>query len=207
MSIAITASLLILSPILMGAQENSLIRFAREHGGTAIRYRDHLAPPISTIEGSLVDLSAVIVKGSIRSVKTRLSADESAVETVFEVVPFRYFRGSVPMTERPGQTRPLIVSRTGGTLVVDGLHLETTDLFPEDESFSVGDTAFLFLSRDPRNREEFRLTDGPFGAFRVVKGTVTALTQAVAQRRGDGTPTVDEFERRVQVAIAAHRGR
>jgi hypothetical protein len=193
----ITAMLLLLHfGTVAGQQSDSLIAMARERGGSA-GITLHLNTPISTVE-QLVEKSTIIVQGSIRSVSTKLSPDETVVRTAYEVVPIRYYKGTASTSRRPGATKPVIVSRPGGALEVNGLRLTTTvDIFPEDESLSVGTVAILFLTPYEDNPDEFRIAGGPFGVFKLSNGTVSAMTGAVARRRGDDIPTLDAFEHRI----------
>ena len=170
----------------------SLVDTARRNGGTAVLNIDFNSPI-----GELRDLtakSAVIVRGIVRVVTTRLADDESKVMTEYKIVPNKFYKGSFAgPTTRPGMTAPLIAQHAGGTLEFDNLHLQTVvDELPEKETLSKGEEVVLFLSAVDPGR--FQLTGGPFGAFRVADGSVTAMTKSAARRRHDKPMTIGEFE-------------
>lgn len=200
MSLLIPMLLFLVSPLGATQKPDSMITIARERGGSE-EFTLFVNSPISTVERLVAD-STIIVQGTVKSVSTKLSPDQTLVRTAYEVVPVRYYKGSLSVRREPGPPTPLIVVRPGGALDIDGLHLRTTvNSFPENESLNVGDVAILFLQPDSDSPSEFRLTGGPFGAFQLKGGLVSALTRDVAVRRRDGTPTVSEFERRVLAAL------
>src|SRR5262249_14433341 len=97
----------------------------------------------------------------------------------------------------PGPTKPLIVRRLGGTVIVDGLQLTTdANLYPETESLREGEDVLLFLNRNA-NTGNCGFTGGPYGAYRIADGTVTAMTKSTAKKGGEDRKSFEGFETRV----------
>jgi hypothetical protein len=182
--------------VLLSPQERSLLDSARRNGGSAtmVIAIDSGTPSLSTVATE----SGVILRGIVRHVTTRLSDDQEVVMTQFEITPLKVYKGAVvPGTDRPGPTKPLIVQRAGGEAIIDGLRLTTTvDAFPETESLREGEDVFLFLSPNVTTGI-FGLTHGPFGAYRIANGQVTAMTKECAARRGEQPQAFAAFENRV----------
>ena len=182
--------------LLFTCQSPSLRDTARRNGGTAVLTIDVNAP-IGELSYVIAE-STVILRGVVRSVTVRLSDDEAMVVTDYEIAPTEFYKGSfTAFTSKPGVAAPLVVRQPGGTLELDNLHLRTViNEFPEDEFLLRGEEVFLFLA--PEDNGRFRLHRGPFGAFRVINGNVTAMTKSAAAQRHDGPKTISEFERELR---------
>ena len=78
------------------------------------------------------------------------------------------------------------MQRSGGSLTTsDGLRLSTTvNIFPESESFQVGEEVLLFLNYRAGTKT-YGFTSGTFGAYRIREGMATLMTADAAKRRGD----------------------
>jgi len=187
--------------VIQSTQGHGLLDSARRNGGKSTVVID-VEPGLPSFS-DVVTQSAVIVRGTVRGLTTRLSDDQEDVVTRFEVVPARVYKGNIGATaNKPGPTQPLIVQRLGGDLTSDGLQLGThVSEFPEKESFREGEDVFLFLSPDAVMKGVFTFTDGSFGAYRIVDERVTAMTKRVASTRGEQSVPLAAFENRVQNLI------
>jgi hypothetical protein len=181
-------------------ERDSLLNQARRNGGKASVMIDVNSPiPDLTI---LATEAALIVRGSITAVRTRLSDDEQLVVTEYDITPIRFYKGSVVgLADMPGRSKPLVVQRPGGALIIDGLQLSTTVTeFPEAESLRNGEEVIFFLS-PAATKGTFRLPTGAFGVYRIVSGQVipmeSAASRSAALRPGDQTQSLALFERRV----------
>jgi len=143
-------------------------------------------------------LSDLIVRGRVGHVTTRLSDDGDYVLTEFTIIPSKVYKGSAgDVVKTPGPTKPLIVRRLGGTVIVDGLQLTTdANLYPETESLREGEDVLLFLNRNA-NTGNCGFTGGPNGAYRIADGQVTAMTESTAVQRGEEPQSFEAFESRV----------
>jgi hypothetical protein len=179
---------------------DSLLSRARIDGGKASVSIDVMIP-VTTIE-ALVSEAPIVVRGTVGSVKTRLSRDEAFVLTEYTIVPLEFYKYSSTLARRPGAGAALTVTSFGGVLDIDGMHLTTTiGSVQETDILNAGETVILFLSPDEREIGAFRFTGGPFGALRVANGVVAPLTREVASRRGDPVTTLGDFERRLRSLI------
>lgn len=142
--------------------------------------------------------AALIVRGVVTRVRTRLSDDEQIVVTEYEITPVRFYKSSlVGLADAPGPSKPLVVQRAGGALTMDGLQLEThVNEFPESESLREGEEVFLFLSPDA-TKGNFYLTEDAFGAHRIASGQVAVMTKRAASRPGEQPQSLAVFENRV----------
>jgi hypothetical protein len=177
----------------------SLITSARRLGGEA---QNGLDVELTFVPfGTIVANSQIIVRGYVRSISSRLSADERWVLTQYEVTPTRFFKGSTPQLSRPGQTQPVLVTHIGGTLEIDGLHLSSTvDIYPAADFLRPGDDVILFLSPAPLAAGCFSFEGGPFGAFRVTGGMVAAMSSELRRNHQDEAFT--QFEQRLNALLA-----
>lgn len=185
------------------AQRQSLIVAARANGGTA-NVDIEVNGPIGTVE-SMIEPSSLIVRAVVLSATTKLSPDETDVVTEYELVPSRFYKGSLPLHSRPGVQRPLRFTIPYGTVDIDGLHLGTSvNIFPAAEMPRPGEDIIVFLyeSQDWRT---YALCCGAFAAFRVIDGQVVGLTEVARERRGDTPQTLGQFEQRVSEALSKYR--
>jgi hypothetical protein len=175
--------------------QTSLVRMARENGGSAMNTLD-VDMPIRRVE-TIAQESSTIVTARIVSVGSRLSGDESVVMTDYEIAPIQFYKGETVARSRPGFAGRLVVSRVGGTVVANGLTMTTqVNLYPEDETLQQGDEVIVFMQRD-QGEERFRFSGGPFGVFRLSSGMVDGFTGNVRSRRQDRPETIREFEGRL----------
>jgi hypothetical protein len=159
-------------------------------------------------ESSVEELSErahVIVYGRIDQIRSHLVADESEVDTDYSIAPFKVYKETIPVVTsgRPGRTVALNVTRSGGQVIDHGTRLVTlVNMYPEKEPLSVGQEIFCFLTyRSETN--SFSFTDGPYGAFPVNGGVVSALTTDAAQRRNYKTLSVADFQAVIERALPA----
>jgi hypothetical protein len=175
---------------------DTLIARAKDLGGRAETSLD-IEIPVSRVD-ALTREAPIILRGMVRAVKTALSNDQRFILTEYEILPTHFYKGSLVTATRPGQSPPLVVTHLGGTLEIDGLHLATVvDVYPAEERLRPGEDVILFLTPNEAEPGCFRLTGGPFGAFRVKDGTVTGLTSEVRTRRADRPEKLTDFEGRL----------
>ncbi|PYR90692.1 MAG: hypothetical protein DMF84_19820 [Acidobacteria bacterium] len=187
--------------ILYAPQErDTLLDRARRNGGRA-KVSIDIQSPIPDLNIVTTE-AALIVRGIVTRVRTRLSDDEQIVVTEYEITPVRFYKGSlVRLADAPGPSEPLVVQRAGGALTMDGLQLEThVNEFPESESLREGEEVFLFLSPDA-TKGNFQLTEGAFGAYRISSGQVAAMTKSAASRRREQAQSLAVFENQVLALI------
>lgn len=169
----------------------SLVTSARQLGGKA---ENGLTVELTFMPfDKMVAGADIIVRGRVRSVSTRLSADERFVLTQYEVTPTHFFKG--PGTDKGGpiSNRNLLVAHPGGAVQFNGLQLATrVNIFPETEMFHQGEDVILFLAKDESEPGTFLLEGGPFGAFRVKGGVVAYMTHAVRENHRDEALTALE---------------
>jgi hypothetical protein len=137
----------------------------------------------------------LVIHGIIADVKTHFTPDERDVVTDYTVSPMRVVKQdwTASTAKVPGQTRPLIVRCLGGTVVEGGARYTTyTNLYSPSEMFKAGEHAVLFLSWDERAKV-YRLSHGPYAAFRVTREQVSAMTKQAANLRGDRPRTLETF--------------
>ena len=172
--------------ILYAPQErDTLLDRARRNGGRA-KVSIDIQSPIPDLNIVTTE-AALIVRGIVTRVRTRLSDDEQIVVTEYEITPVRFYKGSlVRLADAPGPSEPLVVQRAGGALTMDGLQLEThVNEFPESESLREGEEVFLFA----------------FGAYRISSGQVAAMTKSAASRRREQAQPLAVFEYQVLALI------
>ena len=120
----------------------------------------------------------------------------------YELVPSRFYKGSLPPLARPGATPPLRFTIPFGILEVDGLHLSTSvNVFPAAEMPRPGEDLIVFLYESPDWRT-YALWGGDRAAFRVIDGHVVGLTRAVRESRQDAPQTIAQFEQRLSAALS-----
>jgi len=182
------------------AQEQSLIVSARANGGSASVLVD-VCGPLSTVE-SIVGPSSLIVRGTVRSAKTKLSPDEAYVVTEYELIPFRLYKGSLPPLDRPGAQPPIRFTIPFGTLDIDGMHLSTTvNVFPAAEMPRPGEEIIAFLYQSP-DWHTYALWGGEYAAFRVIDGQVVGLTRGARVNHGDKPEPIAQFEQHLLAALS-----
>jgi len=179
-------------------QHGRMIDAARRNGGK-VTTSFNVSMPIADFD-EVATKSDVIVRGTVGRVTTRLSNDGEWVVTDFEIIPVKVYKGTADVITAPGTTKPLVVERVGGTVMIDGLEITIHDSqYPETESLRQGEDVFLFLLRN--GPTDFVFTCGPYGAYRIADHEVTAMTKHVAERRGDQPEVFEAFENRVQHLI------
>jgi hypothetical protein len=198
MSSALLLCLVLVSGLLVQHPE-SLVTSARELGGKA---DNGLTVELTFVPfDKLVADADIIVRGRVRSLSTRLSADERFGVAQYEVAPTHFFKR--PGTDKSGPIgdRSVLVTHLGGAVQLNGLELATrVNIFPETEIFRQGEDVILFLAKDESEPGTFLLEGGPFGAFRVKGGMVAYMTHAVRENHPDEPLTA--FEQRMSEALA-----
>ena len=173
----------------------SLVDIARQNGGSAGSMTDVCGPVSSLLD--VLSQSDLVVHGRIVDVKTRLSSDETQVNTEYTIAPIQAFQDKRPASvSTPGAVSRIVVRRTGGTLLTnDGLRLWTSiNSFPENECFALGEEVVAFLAYSNGTRAYY-FASGAFGAYRIRDGLVTPMTREVVSRRGDQPVEADVFFR------------
>jgi hypothetical protein len=158
--------------------------------------------PVGTLD-RLVFESSLIVRGVVRSAVARLSNDKRSVVTDYEITPRHLYKGAQTGFNKPGEVQRIIVQRTGGTLVLDGLELSTeVNEWPTEAGFAVDDEVIVFLARREDEPGNYYVVRNEFGAFRVFDGKVAALTATASLRRGDEPQSLEAFENQLASRIA-----
>jgi len=176
------ASLLVLSPL--SALGQTLPEIARLHGGSATHTID-IDAPVSR-PGDLMSRADLVVNGRVAIVTTRLNADQSDVITEYTIAPIQAFKQQRPDSFRtPGMVSSIVAQHTGGSLTTaDGLHLSTSvNIYPESETFRVGEEVLLFLSYHS-DTKTYWFSD-EFSAYRIRNGVATLMTKEAAERLGN----------------------
>src|SRR5262249_12930271 len=134
--------------VVQAPQHGVLIDAASANGGKTVSSVDvhYPKPTFDTVAKA----SNLIVAGRVGHVTTRFSEDGNDVPTEFTIIPSKVYKGSAgDVVKTPGPTKPLIVRRLGGTVIVDGLQLTTdANQYPETESLREGEDVLLFLNRN-----------------------------------------------------------
>jgi hypothetical protein len=133
-----------------------------------------------------VATSDLIVVGSLRKLRTYLSADETELYTDFEVVPTSTIAGrTLPLSRKPG-AQTIVLRQWGGRLVIDGVTVEIGDA---DFPFLPTNTPLLlFLSFDSE-AQKYEIFDAIGGAFELQGGRRLkhlATTPLTTYRRFEG---------------------
>jgi hypothetical protein len=182
------------------AATQSLRDLARQQGGTAATHIGADFGYMSPTE--LMSRSDLVLQGRIVDAKLHLGPDESYVVTDYTIAPIRVVKQKRPTTTaRPGETTEIIVRRVGGQVTEGNLQFSTTvNVYPESESFKVGEEIVVFLQFDMSERV-YVFANGPFSAFRVQSGRVQPMTQRAARaptampKDKDVTSFIDELVR------------
>jgi len=151
--------------------------------------------PISQ-PADLMSQADLVVYGRLTDVTVRLNAAQTEVMTEYTIAPIQTFKQRiVDAVSVPGTASKIVVQRSGGILITpDGLRLSTTvNIFPESESFQVGEQVLLFLIYKADTRS-YIFASGEFGAYRIQNGMASLMTANAAKRRGDKpTPVATLF--------------
>lgn len=174
------------------ASAQSLRDLARDHGGKAEALQAFNLPLLGLSE--LFARSDLVVHGRIVEQTTRLAPDESYVITYDVLAPMHVIKQTRPtLLARPGDVAKIVVRRSGGTVIENGLQMSTSvNIYPESESFKLGEEVIMLLEFG-QSTGVYRYAGGPFGAFRVQDGLVRPMTLSVAERRGDAALEVGAF--------------
>ena len=163
----------------------NLAEIARQRGGSANSMIDKDAPISQPAD--LMTQADLVVYGRVTDVTARLNAAQTEVMTEYTIAPIQAFKQRVIDTVSvPGTASKIVVLRSGGVLITpDGLRLSTTvNIFPEAESFQVGEEVVLFLIYKTDTRS-YVFASGEFGAYRIRNGMASLMTSNAAKRRGD----------------------
>jgi hypothetical protein len=190
---------LVLVSRLLAQHPQSLVTSARQLGGKA---DNGLTVELTFVPfDTLVADADVIVRGRVRSVSTRLSTDERWVLTQYEVTPTHFFKRPSSDKSGPIGDGSVFVTHPGGQVQVDGLQLATNvNVYPQAEILRQGEDVILLLSKKESEPGTFQIEGGPFGAFRVKRGMVAYMTQAVRDNHPDEALT--GFDGRMSEALA-----
>lgn len=141
----------------------------------------------------MVRRSDLIVRGRLTEKTARLSDDESTVFTDYAITPTRVLKRPMDLaiSQAPGGTPAITLQEVGGTLVVDGLRLETqTDSHDPGRPLTVGDEYVLFLMKPVPSSATtkrirsgvFELASGKYAVFPIRAGKVEVFTKVAANR-------------------------
>src|SRR5262249_9026172 len=141
-------------------QAQSLRDRARQEGGKATREFDVDLPVTKLPE--LLSQSDLVVQARVVEARTHLGPAESYVVTDYVVAPTRVIKQNPPLaTSRPGETTEIVVRRPGGRFIEGGLEMTTgVNIYPESESFKVGEDVVVFLQYQADARVYY-FTGGP----------------------------------------------
>lgn len=163
----------------------NLPEIARQHGGSANSMID-IDAPISQ-PADLMSQADLVVHGRVTDVTVRLNTAQSNVITQYTITPIQAFKQRViDVVSVPGTSNKVVVQRSGGSFITEeGLRLSTTvNIFPESESFQVGEEVLLFLNYKA-DTKTYTFTSGEFGAYRIRDGIASLMTANASKRRGD----------------------
>jgi hypothetical protein len=196
----------LLTAVVQDQRAPTLKELARQNGGAYKTWMDVQGPL-----GPLPKLAAeaeLIVEGRIVSRITRLNTEETAVLTVFTLLPERVFKDKLQLgaLPKPGPTEPLTFFEAGGTVEVDGLRITMTHNVATDPPLSVGDKIIGFFMKHGEG-DMLRLHYGPYGLLRVRDGSVLAANAEVARYRPLEHTSVTDVRADIQrlVSQASHR--
>jgi hypothetical protein len=138
----------------------------------------------------MIPKADLIAVGTVRPIRTYLSADQKDLYTDYELTPSRVLAASrAVQSGRPGPALPIILTRWGGHAVIDGVDVtvEDTDL----RNFAPGIRVMLFLKFDAKTGK-YELPDDVSGAFLVTNDSLEPLVNHPRYERIRGK-TVDAF--------------
>lgn len=187
--------------ILSLGQSQDMISLARDQGGEAHNGVE-VDFPIRSVS-SLAMQSTRVVRGTLRRVQAKLSADGSQVETEVDLAMSRAYKDIVVVSKTPAGPRDLTAVLPGGSMVIDGLRLSTTmNGLRSNERLQPGDEVLLFLRRDSAGVN--RVVGVEFGVLKIAGRTVTTLVPASGF--AEALPMdVDSFEARIIAAATTGR--
>ena len=127
------------------------------------RITEMAPPPFETI----VKSADLIVHGSLKKLRTYLSADQRTLYTDFEVVPTNTIAGSaISANAKPGPS-PLILRQWGGETEIDGVLVKITEegfpLLPVDQPL-------LLILRFNADAGKYEIAGTFGGAFQLQQG-------------------------------------
>jgi hypothetical protein len=125
----------------------------------------------------------LIVYGVVELVRTYLSEDGRELLTDYRVTPRRVLRQrSVEATERPGMPAPIVVTRWGGRMEIEGTEVVLRDY--EAPPFEESSEYLLYLTESPMSDGTYVLASEVTGVLSVVDGQVRLPAQDQAYGEG-----------------------
>jgi hypothetical protein len=171
-TVAIVAALLSGS-LVTSAQMTIPEKVKKAKAGTHIVITRQISPADLPV---LVQSSALVARVIVSSGESRLSANQSEIETDYRVSVVDVYRGAASVAGTV-----IVVSRPGGRLMIEGqLVTAAEDNFP---AFRNGEEYVLFLSRS-QSGDIYFVNFGAQGAFLQADGFLEQVYGSVKQERG-----------------------
>lgn len=198
MSLRIVPAILSACVITLSAQQETLLDVARRSAPNPV-FQSRSSELVITSVDRAISEAGRIIHGIVERRTTYLSADKRSLYTDYIVRPLRVMKPvqSTPPTSRPGATQlpPIIVTRWGGELVLEGVSVTQED--HDTPQFQVGEELVLLLTA--RGTNKFGLSSPLSSAFIVERGRVQPLTLADHEvYKGVRGLTVSQFEEEVR---------
>jgi hypothetical protein len=151
----------------------------------------------------LVADADLIVHGTVKPIRTVLSKDQQSLFTEYLVSPIRVIFQKTPQSGRvPGLPAPIIVTRWGGSTVIEGVHVTVRDR--EAPSLDETPEFVLYLAADDATKGMYHFVNQLIGAMGVLNGRVQLVAKDDLHANDDGFKqiragvTVDELESMVR---------
>jgi hypothetical protein len=132
-----------------------------------------------------------------------LSKDQQSLFTEYLVSPIRVIFQKTPQSGRvPGLPAPIIVTRWGGSTVIEGVHVTVRDR--EAPSLDETPEFVLYLAADDATKGMYHFVNQLIGAMGVLNGRVQLVAKDDLHANDDGFKqiragvTVDELESMVR---------
>ena len=177
-----------------------LIERSRPDPVHVTRVREVVPPNLE----ELVARSTIVVRGTVRILRTYLSPDQRTLLTDYEVVPQRFIAHSgPPLTAKGPGVVPLVFTRWGGETTINGLKVIVQDL--NVRPLVEGDDMILFLRR-PGASDRYELVSPVAAMFSVGGGRVRPHVVGSPDQDDLARLSPDEFSNEIQRASAAKLG-
>jgi hypothetical protein len=121
----------------------------------------------------LASNATLIVRGTVRPIRTYLSGDEMLIYTDFELTPVAIIAESIIAGRTPGPSPVVVVKQLGGTMNIAGFDMTVVD--EGVKTLPSNTPLILFLEGVPQE-SKYQLIGERSGAFDVSSGTVMPLT-------------------------------
>lgn len=189
-----------LSCVGVGAGKETLVELARRSAPAPVLI-ERMREIVPASFGPMVSRADLIVRGTVKPMRTYLSGDLYGLLTDYLVTPSRtLYQRSVNTSARPGTTEPIMFTTWGGRTALEGVEVVLRDR--DAAELEPGAEVILYLVEESRTRGRYRLASELTGAMGVVGGRIQLLGKPAAYderfRRFSGV-TVEEVEREVRL--------